>query len=303
MDNLSLPPLTPERVTSAFDDLIKHDASHLESLRAQNGGGNNSMVINRTLDYTYSQAGGIRVGVVIFPGTLDDRDAARAVRLAGARVIALWHGDESLQNVDAVVIPGGFSYGDYLRAGAIARFAKVMEKVKDAAKGGMPVLGICNGFQILTESHMLPGALVRNANQKFTCKEQDLVVANNATAWTNCFETSEAITIPLKNGQGRFVADKKTLDKIEAQGQVVFRYGTKNPNGSQNDIAGICNEKGNVVGLMPHPEHAVEEGFGVDKGDTFSVRAGTDGIRFFQSLVAGILKEDLRKFQAKGGVL
>ena len=217
----------------------------------------------------------IRIGVVTFPGSLDDRDAARAVRIAGAESVALWHADPSLHDVDAVVLPGGFSYGDYLRCGAIARFAPVMESVIAAANDGLPVLGICNGFQVLCESHLLPGALIRNDHRKFVCKEQLLRVDNAATPWTTDYREGQEILIPLKNGEGGYVADEHTLDELEGEGRVVVRYLDGNPNGSQRDIAGICNAAGNVVGLMPHPEHAVEALTG----------PGTDGLGFFLSLV------------------
>jgi phosphoribosylformylglycinamidine synthase subunit PurQ / glutaminase len=217
----------------------------------------------------------IRIGVVTFPGSLDDRDAARAVRIAGAESVPLWHADPSLHDVDAVVLPGGFSYGDYLRCGAIARFAPVMESVIAAANDGLPVLGICNGFQVLCESHLLPGALIRNDHRKFVCKEQLLRVDNAATPWTSEYREGQEIVIPLKNGEGGYVADEHTLDELEAEGRVVVRYLNGNPNGSQRDIAGICNAAGNVVGLMPHPEHAVEALTG----------PGTDGLGFFLSLV------------------
>jgi phosphoribosylformylglycinamidine synthase subunit PurQ / glutaminase len=214
------------------------------------------------------------VGVVTFPGSLDDRDAARAVRIAGAAAVPLWHADPSLHDVDAVVLPGGFSYGDYLRCGAIARFAPVMESIVAAAGDGLPVLGICNGFQVLCESHLLPGALIRNDHRKFVCKEQVLGVENTSTPWTSAFRDDQEIVIPLKNGAGGYVADVHTLDELEAEGRVVVRYRGGNPNGSYRDIAGICNAAGNVVGLMPHPEHAVEALTGV----------GTDGLGFFLSL-------------------
>ncbi len=233
------------------------------------------------------ELGGARVGVITFPGTLDDRDAQRAVRLAGGTPVALWHADEDLKGVDAVVIPGGFSYGDYLRAGAISRFAAAMTSVADAAKGGLPVLGICNGFQILTEAHLLPGSMVKNDHLHFICREQVLVVENNETAWTNQFEQGQRITIPLKNQDGQYVADEKTLDMLEAEGRVAFRYDGWNPNGSRRNIAGITNERGNVVGLMPHPEHAVEAGFGPDSES--GVRAGTDGLGFFTSVLATLV--------------
>ncbi len=215
----------------------------------------------------------MKIGVVTFPGSLDDVDAQRAVRAAGAEPIALWHGDHDLRGADAVVLPGGFSYGDYLRCGAIARFAPVMAEIVDAARAGMPVLGICNGFQILCESHLLPGALIRNEHQKFVCRDQRLRIENASTAWTNGYQSGAEVTIVLKNGEGGYVADEDTLDRLEGEGQVVARYLDVNPNGSLRDIAGITNERGNVVGLMPHPEHAVEDLCG----------PGTDGLAFFTS--------------------
>jgi phosphoribosylformylglycinamidine synthase I len=217
-----------------------------------------------------------RIGVVTFPGSLDDRDAQRAVRLAGAEPVALWHRDRSLHQVDAVVLPGGFSYGDYLRAGAISRFSPVMETIIAEAKGGMPVLGICNGFQVLTESHLLPGAMLRNNHLHFICRDQKLRVENAATAWTVDYSQGQEISVPLKNMDGRYTADQRTIDALEAEGRVVFRYLDMNPNGSINDIAGICNEAGNVVGLMPHPEHAVEPLIGTGR---------TDGLGFFTSIL------------------
>jgi len=216
-----------------------------------------------------------RIGVVTFPGSLDDRDALRAIAIAGAEPVSLWHGDRDLQRVDAVVLPGGFSYGDYLRCGAIARFAPIMSEVVAAARGGLPTLGICNGFQVLCESHLLPGALIRNAGLHFTCLDQRLRVDNNRTAWTGELSAGSEITIPLKNGEGQYVADEHVLDQLEAEGRVVFRYLGGNPNGSRRDIAGICNERGNVVGLMPHPEHAVEDLTG----------PGTDGLALFTSVL------------------
>ncbi|MCT1458708.1 phosphoribosylformylglycinamidine synthase subunit PurQ [Aestuariimicrobium sp. p3-SID1156] len=199
-----------------------------------------------------------RIGVVTFPGSLDDHDALRAVRLAGAEAVPLWHASDDLRNIDAVVLPGGFSYGDYLRCGAIARFSPVMDSVIDAANAGMPVLGICNGFQILCESHLLPGAMIRNESRHFICRDQRLRVESIDTTWTCDFEQGQEITIVLKNGEGNYVADPETLKMLEDNNQVVFRY-LDNPNGSSNDIAGVTNERGNVVGLMPHPEHNMEE--------------------------------------------
>lgn len=217
----------------------------------------------------------MRIGVVTFPGSLDDSDARRAVRIAGGEAVELWHGHADLRGVDAVVIPGGFSYGDYLRAGAIARFAPVMSEIITAAKGGFPVLGICNGFQILTESHLLPGSMIQNDHRRFLCRDQVLRVENASTAWTTGFEDGQEITVVLKNQDGQFVADEATLDRLEGEGQVAFRYVGDNPNGSSRGIAGITNERGNVVGLMPHPEHAVEEGYG----------PGLDGRTFFTSVL------------------
>jgi phosphoribosylformylglycinamidine synthase len=218
----------------------------------------------------------MRVGVVTFPGSLDDRDAARAVRIAGADPVALWHADAHLHDVDAVVLPGGFSYGDYLRCGAIARFAPVMTSVIAAARDGLPVLGICNGFQVLCEAHLLPGALVRNQRRKFICRDQWLVVTNTSTMWTARYAEGQHILVPIKNMEGAYVADERTLDELEAEGRVVVRYLSDNPNGSYRDIAGITNEAGNVVGLMPHPEHAVDELSG----------PSTDGLGFFLPLTS-----------------
>jgi len=222
----------------------------------------------------------VRIGVVTFPGSLDDRDAARAVRVAGGEAVALWHGDHDLRDVDAVVLPGGFSYGDYLRCGAIARFAPIMQELVKAADDGLPVLGICNGFQILCESHLLPGALVRNDNLHFVCRDQRLRIESTSTAWTSDYEVGQEIVVPLKNGEGGYVADEATLDRLEGEGRVVARYLELNPNGSRRDIAGITNERGNVVGLMPHPEHAVE----VLTGPT------TDGLGFFTSILKGLVE-------------
>jgi phosphoribosylformylglycinamidine synthase len=198
-----------------------------------------------------------RVGVITFPGTLDDIDAARAVRLSGAEAVSLWHADADLKDVDAVVVPGGFSYGDYLRAGAIAKFAPVMGEVVREARGGLPVLGICNGFQVLCEAGLLPGALTRNAGLHFVCRDIWLEVASTSSAWSTRFEPGADVLVPLKSGEGRYVADEKTLDELEGEGRVVFRY-RDNPNGSMRDIAGVSSADGRVVGLMPHPEHATE---------------------------------------------
>ncbi|MDO9486225.1 MAG: phosphoribosylformylglycinamidine synthase subunit PurQ [Actinomycetota bacterium] len=221
----------------------------------------------------------MRIGVITFPGSLDDADAARAVRIAGGEPVALWHGDADLKAVDAVVLPGGFSYGDYLRCGAIARFAPVMSKLVDAANGGLPVLGICNGFQVLCESHLLPGALTRNDHLHFICRDQALVIQDTTSAWTNSYSQGQEIVVPLKNGEGCFVADERTLDELEAEGRVIARYIGQNPNGSRREIAGIRNARGNVVGLMPHPEHAVD----LLTGPTL------DGLGFFTSVLTSVV--------------
>jgi phosphoribosylformylglycinamidine synthase len=217
-----------------------------------------------------------RVGVVTFPGSLDDRDALRAVRVAGADAVPLWHGDTDLRGVDAVVLPGGFSYGDYLRAGAIARFSPVMTEVIAAANKGLPVLGICNGFQVLCESHLLPGALTRNARLRFTCLDQQLQIHDNTTAWTSAYDKDQQLVIPLKNGEGRYVGDS---ERLYAEGRVIASYLDSNPNGSVGDIAGIRNDRGNVVGLMPHPEHAIDDLTG----------PSADGLGFFTSVLSALV--------------
>ena len=221
----------------------------------------------------------MRVGVVTFPGSLDDADARRAVRLANAEPVALWHAERDLAGVDAVVLPGGFSYGDYLRCGAIARFSPVMQSVVEAADRGTPVLGICNGFQVLCEAHLLPGALVRNARRTFACVDQRLRIERTSTAWTSAYESGQEVLIPLKNGEGGYVADEATLDRLDGEGLVVARYVGPDPNGSLRAIAGISNPAGNVVGLMPHPEHAVEDLCG----------PSTDGLGFFASALQRVL--------------
>ena len=228
-----------------------------------------------------------RIGVVTFPGSLDDRDAQRAVRIAGAEAVPLWHADHDLQGVDAIVLPGGFSYGDYLRCGAIAAESPIMHEIIDAADKGLPVLGICNGFQILVESRLLPGGLIRNDHGAFICRDQILRVENASTAWTNDFAVGEEFIVPLKNGEGGYIATEETLKELEGEGRVVFRYVDVNPNGSLNDIAGITNARGNVVGLMPHPEHAVEPGFGPDT--PAAMRSGVDGLRLFTSALQHLL--------------
>ena len=219
-----------------------------------------------------------KVGVITFPGTLDDVDAARAVRLAGAEAVALWHADSDLKGVDAVVVPGGFSYGDYLRCGAIAKFAPVMGEVLAAAGRGMPVLGICNGFQVLCEAGLLPGALTRNAGLHFICRDVWLQVASTATAWTSRYEPGADLLVPLKSGEGRYVASESVLDALEAEGRVVFRY-ADDPNGSMRGIAGVSSANGRVVGLMPHPEHATEALTG----------PSDDGLGMFYSVLDAVL--------------
>ena len=226
----------------------------------------------------------VRVGVITFPGTLDDVDAARAARYAEAEAVPLWHGDPDLKGVDAVIVPGGFSYGDYLRCGAIARFAPVMGSVIEAAGKGMPVLGICNGFQILCEAGLLPGALIRNSGLHFVCKDQWLAVENNTTAWSSRYEKGAEILVPLKSGEGGYQATQSTVDELEGEGRVVFRYVGDNPNGSRNNIAGITSANGRVVGLMPHPEHAIDALTGPTD----------DGLGMFLSLMDSVAPADVR---------
>jgi phosphoribosylformylglycinamidine synthase subunit PurQ / glutaminase len=218
----------------------------------------------------------VRIGVVTFPGSLDDGDARDAVTAVGGEAVPLWHADEDVRGVDAVILPGGFSYGDYLRCGAVAHRAPVMRAVADLARGGGPVLGICNGFQVLCEAGLLPGALLRNARLRFVCKDVPLTIENADTPWTRAYRSGETIIVPVKNGEGRYHADAPTLDRLEAEGRIVARYALgSNPNGSERDIAGVCNEAGNVVGLMPHPEHAVDP----------DLVGGTDGRGFFASVL------------------
>ncbi len=222
----------------------------------------------------------MKVGVVTFPGTLDDRDATRAVIAGGAEAVGLWHGDADLKGVDAVILPGGFSYGDYLRCGAIARFAPVMEVIIQQAKQGLPVLGICNGFQVLCESHLLPGVLTRSADLHFLCRDQKISIENIETSWTSSFSKGEEIVIPLKNGEGSFQCDDATLQELENEGRVIARYVGENPNGSRNLIAGITNTRGNIVGLMPHPEHAIDPLTG----------PSAQGLGFFTSILNALVK-------------
>ena len=220
-----------------------------------------------------------RVGVVTFPGSLDDRDACRAVRLAGGQPVPLWHGDADLRGVAAVILPGGFSYGDYLRCGAIARFAPVMTELIPAARAGLPVLGICNGFQILCEAHLLPGALTRNAGRRFITRDIRIRVENARTPWTRDYAAGQELTVVLKSGEGAYVADETTLAGLAARGQILARYADGNPNGSAGDVAGVVSEAGNVVGLMPHPEHAVDSLTG----------PSADGLGFFASVLSAVV--------------
>jgi phosphoribosylformylglycinamidine synthase I len=219
-----------------------------------------------------------RIGVVTFPGSLDDTDARRAVARAGAEAVALWHGDADLRGVDAVILPGGFSYGDYLRCGAIARFAPVMSEIIPAAGQGLPVLGICNGFQILCEAHLLPGALTRNLARRFINRDISIRIENVSSDWTRQYQQGQEITVVLKSGEGAYMADDETLAGLQARGQVLARYAGGNPNGSARDIAGVVNEAGNVAGLMPHPEHAIDALTG----------PGDEGLGFFTSVLHAV---------------
>ena len=221
----------------------------------------------------------MRIGVVTFPGSLDDSSALRAIRLAGGTPVPLFHASDDLKEVEAVVLPGGFSYGDYLRCGAISRFAPIMSSIIIAAEHGFPVLGICNGFQILCESHLLPGALTRNQGLHFVCTDQPLTVENNSTPWTSGYTKGDRLVIPIKNGEGSFQASAETLEQLESEGRVVLRYAGTNPNGSKNDIAGITNARGNVVGVMPHPEQAIETLTG----------PSSDGLTFFTSVLHSLV--------------
>ena len=213
-----------------------------------------------------------RFGVVQFPGSCDEVDARKACERVGDAEL-LWHGDHDLKGVDAVVVPGGFSYGDYLRAGAIARFSPVMETVADFARSGGPVLGICNGFQVLCEAGLLPGALLDNLSLRFVCRQVDIEVESRDTIWTRACDDGASLSIPVKHMSGRWYAPDEMLQRLDANGQIVFRYAAgQNPNGSLADVAGVSNEAGNVVGLMPHPEHAVD-----------ALTGSTDGGLLFES--------------------
>ena len=215
----------------------------------------------------------MRIGVTVFPGSNCDRDALHAIERAGAEPVELWHADADLKGVDAVVVPGGFSYGDYLRPGAIARFAKVMAPLEEFANSGGPVLGVCNGFQVLTEARLLPGALLRNSNMRFICDQVPVRVEKVETPWTSLFEPSYGLTLPVAHNEGNYFADAHTLAELEDDGRVVLRY-LENPNGSANDIAGICNEGRNIVGLMPHPERASDP-----------ILGSGEGLRVFESVL------------------
>ncbi len=219
----------------------------------------------------------MKFGVVRFPGSCDEIDALSAAERVGDAVL-LWHGDDDLQGVDAVIVPGGFSYGDYLRAGAIARFARVMEQLTDFAREGGLVLGICNGFQVLCEAHLLPGALLPNLSLKFVFRQVELEVVNADTAFTRACARGERLSIPVKHTTGRYYAPPEQLDALESNAQVLLRYAPgENPNGSLNDVAGICNEQRNVFGLMPHPEHAVDP-----------LTGSADGLKIFESIRAHV---------------
>jgi phosphoribosylformylglycinamidine synthase len=215
-----------------------------------------------------------RVGIVVFPGSCDEADAFVAAERAGLEPHYLWHAERDLKGVDGVIIPGGFSYGDYLRAGAIARFAPVMEEVSRFAQDGGPVLGICNGFQVLCEAHMLPGALLHNTSLRFVCRQVDVVVEHDRTAFTRACEPGEVLSVPVKHTTGCWFAPAAELERLDATGQLVLRYAPgQNPNGSTRDVAGVSNEAGNVLGLMPHPEHATDP-----------LTGSTDGLRLFTAL-------------------
>jgi phosphoribosylformylglycinamidine synthase subunit PurQ / glutaminase len=207
-----------------------------------------------------------RIGVVIFPGSNDDRDALEALAALGAESVPVWHGDSELPELDAIVLPGGFSYGDYLRAGAIARFSPAMRAVSEFAADGGLVLGICNGFQVLCEAGLLPGALRPNTSLAFVCRDVELVVERTDTPFTSRCEPGQRLVIPVKHGEGCYYADEALLDELDANGQIVLRYDGMNPNGSVADVAGVVSAAGNVLGLMPHPEHAVDPLLGTADG-------------------------------------
>jgi phosphoribosylformylglycinamidine synthase len=221
----------------------------------------------------------MKSAVVVFPASNCDRDAAVALeQITGQKPQMVWHGDSEVPDVDLIVLPGGFSYGDYLRCGAMAGQSKIMRAVKEKSEKGVAVLGICNGFQVLTETHMLPGVLMRNANLKFVCKPVGLTVAETQNAFTRKYEAGQRVVFPVAHGEGNYVADEETLNRLEGEGRVVFKYAPgENPNGSARDIAGILNEKRNVLGLMPHPERVCDPLLG-----------GTDGRAMFESLIEAL---------------
>ncbi|MDJ0800817.1 MAG: phosphoribosylformylglycinamidine synthase subunit PurQ [Calothrix sp. MO_167.B12] len=220
----------------------------------------------------------MKFGVVVFPGSNCDRDVAYVTRdVMGQPTRMIWHQDTDIDDIDVIVLPGGFSYGDYLRCGAIARLSPVMKQVLEHANQGKFVIGICNGFQVLTEAKLLPGVLVRNRDMHFICDRIPLTVERNDLPWTQAYGKGEVITLPVAHGEGQFRADEKTLAEIEANNQVLFRYAGENPNGSQNNIAGICNRQGNVLGMMPHPERAAD-----------SMLGGTDGLKLFQGVLESL---------------
>lgn len=221
----------------------------------------------------------MKVGVIVFPGSNCDRDMQWVFQgLLGLPTRMVWHQDSDLSDLDAIVIPGGFSYGDYLRCGAIARFSPAMRSVIEAAEQGKPVLGVCNGFQILTEAGLLPGALIRNENLHFVCDRVAVKVERSARLWTENYTAGQVLNLPIAHGEGRYYADPDTLKEIEDKGQVLFRYEGSNPNGSLNQIAGLCNDRGNVLGMMPHPERAADAALG-----------NTDGLALFQAMTAALL--------------
>ena len=221
----------------------------------------------------------MKVGVIVFPGSNCDRDMQWVFQgLLGLPTRMVWHQDSDLSDLDAIVIPGGFSYGDYLRCGAIARFSPAMRSVIEAAEQGKPVLGVCNGFQILTEAGLLPGALIRNENLHFVCDRVAVKVERSARLWTESYAAGQVLNLPIAHGEGRYYADPDTLKEIEDKGQVLFRYEGSNPNGSLNQIAGLCNDRGNVLGMMPHPERAADAALG-----------NTDGLALFQAMTAALV--------------
>jgi phosphoribosylformylglycinamidine synthase subunit PurQ / glutaminase len=217
----------------------------------------------------------VRFAVIVFPGSNCDIDMFHAIKdELGEQVEYVWHDQDSLEGFDGILLPGGFSYGDYLRCGAIARFSNVMKEIIKAAEAGKPVLGVCNGFQILLEAGLLPGAMRRNESLKFICKPVELKVENNETMFSGSYSQGEVITVPIAHGEGNYYCDEETLARLQENNQIVFTYEGENPNGSISNIAGITNEKGNVLGMMPHPERAVD-----------SLLGGADGLKLFQSIV------------------